>query len=156
MPREAFALLIVANIMNERQDQFPFNLSSFFTGKVPRSDQKMGRMRFIRHARGAKKNILVPDGDLRCMLSYYVNIHVESKCYEYYVKEKVTQGLGYHGYRCSYQASDHFIAGSASFKGGNAVFFLRRQGKRVFVSRIVNQERYDQFKSQLALTGVCR
>lgn len=46
MPREAFALLIVANIMNERQDQFPFNLSSFFTGKVPRSDQKMGRMRF--------------------------------------------------------------------------------------------------------------
>lgn len=90
------------------------------------------------------------------MLSYYVNIHVESKCYEYYVKEKVIQGLGYHGYRCSYQASDHFIAGSASFKGGNAVFFLRRQGKRVFVSRIVNQERYDQFESQLALTGVCR
>lgn len=90
------------------------------------------------------------------MLSYYVNIHVESKCYEYYVKEKVIQGLGYHGYRCSYQASDHFIARSASFKGGNAVFFLRRQGKRVFVSRIVNQERYYQFESQLALTGVCR
>lgn len=29
------------------------------------------------------------------MLSYYVNVHVESKCYEYYVKKKVTQALGY-------------------------------------------------------------
>ena len=46
------------------------------------------------------------------MLSYYVNIHVESKCYEYYVKEKVIHDLGYHNYRCSYQDSAHFIAGA--------------------------------------------
>lgn len=29
------------------------------------------------------------------MLSYYVNKHVQSKCYEYYVKEKSNHGLGY-------------------------------------------------------------
>ena len=72
------------------------------------------------------------------------------------MKEKVIQGFGYHGYRCSCQASAHSIAGSASFKRGNAVFFLRRQGKRVFTSRIVNQERHDQFESQLVSAGVYR
>ena len=41
----------------------------------------------------AVKNIRVPNGDLECMLSCYVNIHFESKCYDYYVKEKVINDL---------------------------------------------------------------
>lgn len=36
------------------------------------------------------------------------------------------------------------------------VFFLKKKNQRVFISRIVDQERYNQFESQLALTGVYR
>ena len=100
----------------------------FFTGNVPRTDQTIGRMRF--KSSRAVKNIRVPNGDLECMLSCYVNIHFESKCYDYYVKEKVINDLDCHDYRCSlYQASAHFIDGAINLKRGNAVFFLRRQRK---------------------------
>ena len=89
------------------------------------------------------------------MLSCYVNIHFESKCYDYYVKEKVINDLDCHDCRCSlYQASAHFIDGAINLKRGNAVFFLRRQRKTGL--RVVNQERYNKSESQLALTGAYR